>query len=175
MSARRAGGFSLLELVIVVIAVGLLAGVALDRLLPIIGRAQRAAFMQVKSQLSSALLLEAADRITRGETAALAELAGSNPMALLLEAPDNYLGVLDAEHGRAAPGHTWHYDAGRGVLVYRVGSYTRFEPLDGLADRIELGVHLVYDDRDADGVFDAWFDRFEGLRLDALHPYRWPD
>ena len=64
---RYARGFSLLELVVVVVAVAILTGVALDRLLPLVGRAQRAAFLRVQGDLQSALLLEAADRITRGE------------------------------------------------------------------------------------------------------------
>lgn len=175
MNARRAGGFSLLELVVVVVAVGVLAAVALDRMLPLVGRAQRAAFLQVRSELQSALLLEAADRITRGETELLGELAGTNPMTLLLKAPANYLGELDADAARRAPGHSWHYDPARGRLVYRVGRYTRFEPLDEPTDRIELVVSLVYDDRNADGVFDPSGDRFEGLRLDDASRYRWPD
>jgi prepilin-type N-terminal cleavage/methylation domain-containing protein len=173
--ARSEHGFSLLELVVVVIAIGLLAGLALERLLPLVGRAQRVAFMQVKAELASALLLEAADRITRGESATLGELASTNPMELLLQAPDNYLGALAAREAEGVAGHTWYYDAGHARLVYRVGRSTRFEPLGGPADRIELAVNLVYRDGDGDGVFRPGPDRFEGLRLDTVSPYRWPD
>jgi len=175
MNARRAGGFSLIELVVVVVAVGVLCGVALDRLLPLIGRAQRAAFVQVRSELQSALLLEAADRITRGEAVTLGELAAANPMTLLLQAPENYLGELDPSAAHSAPGHTWYFDAAQRRLVYRVGRYTRFEPRDAAADRIALAVHLAYADVDGNGAFDPVRDRFHGLRLDTLTAYRWPD
>ena len=175
MSARRAGGFTLLELVVVVIAIGVLAGVALDRLLPLVGRAQRVAFMQVKSELQSALLLEAASRITKGESATLTELAGTNPMTLLLKAPGNYLGEFAAPPAAGVPRHAWYYDPARARLVYRVGRYTRFEPLDGPPDRIELAVNLVYRDRNGSGAYEHGRDDFEGLRLDALSAYRWPD
>jgi prepilin-type N-terminal cleavage/methylation domain-containing protein len=169
---RHSRGFTLLELVVVVIAVGILTGVALERLLPLVGRAQRAAFLDVQRELQSSLLLAAAERITSGEAATIPELAAANPMSLLLTPPANYLGVLDAT---AVPPATWYFDAKAGWLAYRVGSYTRFVAKDGPKDRIELRVAFVFEDRDQDGAFDAAGDRFGGLRLESLHPYDWPD
>jgi prepilin-type N-terminal cleavage/methylation domain-containing protein len=171
---RRSRGFTLLELVVVVAAVAILAGVALNRLLPLVGRAQRAAFLQVQNELKSALLLEAAERITRGESHTLPELAGANPMTLLLEPPANYVGSIrkvDDEIPRA----TWYYDERQGRLGYRVGRHTRFDAQSGPRDLVELTVAFVYQDRDADGVFDAARDRFDGLRLTPVHEYQWPD
>jgi len=174
-SARQARGFSLLELVVVVCAVAILAGFALDRLLPLVGRAQRAAFLQVRGDLSSALLLEAADRITRGEAGTLPELAATNPMTLLLEPPANYVGSLKWPDEAEIPRASWYYDERLGRLGYRVGRHTRFAAGDGPAELIELEVAFVYQDRDGDGVFDAAGDRFDGLRLTPVHAYDWPD
>jgi prepilin-type N-terminal cleavage/methylation domain-containing protein len=173
---RSARGFTLVEFLVVVVAIGILTGVALDRLLPLIGRAQRAAFVQTRADLQSALLLEAADRITRGETQSLAGLVTANPMVLLLQPPANYIGAIvwpddDADLPRAS----WYFDEHTRRLVYRVGRYTRFDGLDGPADRIELAVAFVYADRDGDGAFDAVRDRFEGLKLEAVSPYSWPE
>ena len=56
LHALRAG-FTLIELLVVVVAIGILAGFALDRLYPLIGRAERVAFMRIQAQLLSALLL----------------------------------------------------------------------------------------------------------------------
>jgi Tfp pilus assembly protein PilE len=50
---RRTRGFSLVELTVVVVGIGILAGALLDRVLPLIGRAQRTAFMQVKADLQT--------------------------------------------------------------------------------------------------------------------------
>jgi prepilin-type N-terminal cleavage/methylation domain-containing protein len=171
---RHARGFTLIEMLVVVVAIGILAGFALDRLLPLIGRAQRAAFVQTKADLQSALLLEAADRITRGEPQKLAELAGTNPMDLMLVPPANYVGSLpwpedDAELPRAS----WFFDEHSHRLVYRVGKHTRFDGLDGPSDRIDLEVAFVYTDRDGNGAFDAARDRFDGLRLQAVNAYDW--
>ena len=171
----RHRGFTLLELAVVVVAIGILAGVALDRVLPLIGRAQRAAFVQVERELTSALMLEAAERITRGETYSLGELAGANPMTLLLEPPPNYLGAFSLAEAEDVPRASWLFDEQTGRLAYRVGRFTRFEATDGPVDLIELTVHVVYDDRDGDGSFDAAGDRFRGLRLEPAHEYRWPD
>jgi prepilin-type N-terminal cleavage/methylation domain-containing protein len=172
---RWARGFTLVELVVVVVAIGLLAGVALDRLLPIIGRSQRIAFLQVQAELQSALLLEAADRITRGEAATLAALADSNPMALLLRAPANYVGAQQWPDHDAMPRATWYFEEQRGALIYRVGRYTRFDPLGGPADRVELRVAFVYRDQDGDGAYGVGRDRFGGLRLEPVQPFAWPD
>jgi len=172
---RRARGFTLLELIVVVAAVALLAGVALNRLLPLVGRAQRAAFLQVQNELKSALLLEAAERITRGESHTLPDLAAQNPMALLLEPPANYVGVVRRVDAAAIPRASWYYDERQGHLAYRVGRHTRFDAQGGPRDLIELEVAFVYQDRDADGMFDAAGDRFDGLRLTPVHAYKWPD
>jgi prepilin-type N-terminal cleavage/methylation domain-containing protein len=173
--ARAARGFSLIELVVVVIAVAILTGVALDRLLPLVGRAQRVAFLQVRGALQSALLLEAAERITRGEAQRLSELAARNPMTLLLEPPANYVGSLEAPDAAAVPRASWYYDERAHVLVYRVGKHTKFRPLGGPPDRVELKVTFAYEDRDHDGSFDASRDHFDGLRLDPVDSYDWPD
>jgi prepilin-type N-terminal cleavage/methylation domain-containing protein len=171
----NARGFSLLELVVVVVIVGVMAGFALDRLLPLIGRAERAAFFQVQSQLKSALLLEAAERLTSGESATLPELAGVNPMTLLLDAPGNYLGSFDGPEHARVPRARWYYDERTGRLMYRVGKHTRFMPLEGPEDRVELVVEFVYEDVDGDAAYSASVDEFDGLRLASVHAYDWPD
>jgi prepilin-type N-terminal cleavage/methylation domain-containing protein len=174
-SPRQARGFSLLELVVVVCAMAILAGFALDRLLPLVGRAQRAAFLQVRSDLTSALLLEAAERITRGESGTLPELAAVNPMTLLLDPPANYVGAFTRPDEAEIPRASWYYDERLGRLGYRVGRHTRFAAVDGPAELIELEVEFVYQDRDGDDVYDAAGDRFDGLRLKPVHAYDWPD
>jgi prepilin-type N-terminal cleavage/methylation domain-containing protein len=173
--ARNCRGFSLLELVVVVIAVALLVGVALERLLPIIGRAQHAAFLDVQRTLHTSLLLAAAERITNGEAATIPALADANPMSLLLQPPANYLGELPSPAPADVPPASWYFDAQSAHLVYRVGRYARFAAREGPADRIELRVAFAYQDRNGNGVFDAAGDRFDGLKLEPLHPYDWPD
>jgi len=172
MNSGRMRGFSQFELVVVVVLVSVMAGFLLVRVLPLIGQAERVAFMQTKQQIQSALLLEAAERIARGESASLAALAGTNPMDLLLEPPGNYLGARQPGD-RSLPRRSWYFDADENLLVYRPGRQSRFDPLDGPADRIEMQVNFVYRDRDSDGAFNASVDHFDGLRFASVHPYVW--
>ena len=169
-----ARGFSLIELLVVVIAIGILSGAVLERVLPLIGRAQRAAFMQVRGDLQTALLLEAAARITRGEAETLTSLANVNPMTLLLSPPGNYVGSF-AEPVDDAPPASWYFDEHSRRLVYRVGRYARFDAQGGPPGRIELTTEFVFEDRDGNGAFDPVRDEFEGLRLTPVHAFAWPD
>jgi type II secretory pathway pseudopilin PulG len=173
--ARTARGFGLLELVVVVIAIAILTGVALDRLLPLIGRAERVSFMQVQSELQTALLLAAAERIVHGDSERLRDLAGGNPMSLLLVPPANYLGELAAPIHDELPGRSWYYDQRSLRLVYRVGTHSRFKALDGPRDRIELVVRFVFRDQNGDDEYQAGSDLFDGLRVDSAYRYDWPD
>jgi prepilin-type N-terminal cleavage/methylation domain-containing protein len=172
---QRGHGFTLLELVVVVCAIAILAGVALDRLLPLVGRAERAAFFRVQNDLQSALLLEAAERITRGEAHTLTEISVSNPMLLLLRPPANYLGAFRRPDPAAIERAHWFFEEETGRLTYRVGRNARFKAHGGPPDLVELEVAFAFQDRDGDGVFDAAGDRFDGLKLDAVHGYDWPD
>jgi prepilin-type N-terminal cleavage/methylation domain-containing protein len=183
VSARRppagprphAAGFSLIELAVVVVVVGILVAAVLDRLLPLIGRAERAAFLQTQADLQSALLLEAAERITAGESDRLGELAAGNPMRLFLRPPLNYLGPLDPDEAEKVQGGNWYFDEQDGRLAYRVGRHTRFDALGGAPDRVEFRVAFVFEDRDGDAKFDPSHDRFGGLKLEPTHAYSWPD
>jgi prepilin-type N-terminal cleavage/methylation domain-containing protein len=172
---QRTRGFSLVELLVVVIAIGILSGALLDRVLPLIGRAQRTAFMQVKAELQTALLLAAADKITRGEAAKLQSLADANPMTLLLTPPANYVGSFAWPDDRDIPPASWYFDEHTRRLVYRVGRYARFDAQGGPKGRIELKTEFVYADNNGSGAFEAVGDEFEGLRLTPVHAYAWPD
>ena len=168
-------GFSLFEFVVVIVCIAILSGLLLDRVLPLIGQAERVAFLQARQQIQSALLLEAAERLARGESASLSELAGSNPINLLLEPPGNYLGPRSSEQHDSVPRRSWYFDEQNRLLVYRPGRQAKLEILEGPADRIQMSVSFVYRDRDADGSFNASIDHFDGLRFVSVHPYAWPD
>lgn len=151
-------------------ALAISAGVILERVLPLIGRAQRAAFLDVQRDLQSSLRFAAAERIASGESGKLFELASVNPMSLLLAPPENYTGVLTPPEQANLPPASWYFDGQTKRLGYRVGRYARFTAEDGPTDRIELRVAFVYDDRDADGVFEAGGDSLDGFRPRAGAP-----
>ncbi|MEL7448924.1 MAG: hypothetical protein AAFN78_06925 [Pseudomonadota bacterium] len=156
-------GLSYLEVVLVVVLIGSLIAVAAARLLPYVDHAERIAVLRLEGQLRSVLLLEAAKRISNGESESLTELHSSNPMALLLQPPANYLGELTAPVPHELPERTWHFDTERRQLVYRAGSGFRFEGADPVIH--DYRVELAFEDVDQDAAFVAGTDEFLGLRL----------
>ena len=174
-SARlAAAGFTLIEMLVVVVAIGILAGVALDRLYPLIGRAERVAFLRMQAQLQNQLTLLTAERMVRGESATIPALADSNPMDFLLKAPENYLGAFAGVPAGAPAGH-WYFDTVTATLVYLVGSHTRFDGLDGPDDRVLFRVRLAFADVNGNGIYDPSGDRFDGIWLAPVYAYSWPD
>ena len=73
----RRSGFSLLELVVVIVIIGILLAVALNRLLPYIDEAERVGVLTLESQIKSTLVTDAAKRIAGGRSASISELDGS--------------------------------------------------------------------------------------------------
>ena len=113
-------GFSLLELVIVIVLIGVLLAVAIERLLVIKARAELTAMEQVVGNIRSGVTIRVAELMVKGRAAEVARMAGSNPMLVLAERPQNYLGELFApEPASLAPGN-WYFDSRDGVLCYLV-------------------------------------------------------
>ncbi len=168
-------GFSLLELVIVVILVALLFLFAFDRLMPLRGQAEGTQVASVTGALRSALGMEVAERIVSDGPGAVAELEGTNPMTLLQEQPRGYLGERDADGTGDISGGSWYFDPDRGTLHYRVRfpQYLEGEP----ESPVELGwkIHLIYEDEGNDGGFDPATDALQGVTLAPTDEHRWPD
>ena len=166
-------GFTLIEFAVVVICIAILSGLLLDRVYPLFAIAEETAFNRVRSQLASALMLEAAQHIVRGDAVALADLDGSNPMDLLLSPPANYVGPRDRANPDRMSRRVWYFDSRQRTVVYRPGANVRIDGSAEAASGIELYVRVAYQDRDDDGSFDPTIDRFAGVALQPLHTFSW--
>lgn len=168
-------GFSLLELVIVVVLVALLFLFAFDRLMPLRGQAEGTRVASTIGSLRSALGMEVAERIVEQGPASVAELQGANPMNLLQQRPEGYLGEMSAGGDRDIAGGAWYFDPDGGILHYRV----RFpQYLEGQPEPpVELGwrVRLQYDDEQQTGRYDPETDTLRGVVLAPLDAHQWPD
>jgi len=173
VGCRRNRGFSLLELIIVVIIVSVLFTVAISRLLDLQVDAERVAMETVAGVLRSAIGIKVAEHIVKQDVPGLARLAGSNPMDRLAEKPGNYLGELDGVDPATLADGNWYFDRQAGVLVYLVRNTGFFRGGFDNPPRARFAIRLVYGDRNGNGTFDPGSERIEGLKLVPLEPYQW--
>jgi prepilin-type N-terminal cleavage/methylation domain-containing protein len=157
---RSERGFSLLELLIVVVIVSILIVAAVDRLLVLRYEAERGAVQSVIGALKSALYIEFAGAAARQRRAP----TSGNPMSLLSEKPDAYAGeFFGPDPATFAPG-TWYFDSRDGSLVYLVRFPEQFMTTLAGPPRLRLAVRGDY--HEADG-------KLVGLKLVPLEPYYW--
>src|SRR3989344_9186820 len=81
------GGFSLLELVIVIVIISVLLVLAISRLLALMVDAERVTMETVAGTLRRAIGMRVAESIVKSKVSDLPAFEGSNPMALLAEVP----------------------------------------------------------------------------------------
>lgn len=116
---RRRRGMTLIELVAVVCAIGILAAILLDRFTLYQEIAERTQMDRTVAILRSALALKAAGIMTAGRFEEIASLRDDNPMDWLAERPGNYIGELfDPEISEIPPG-SWYFDRKTRELAYR--------------------------------------------------------
>ena len=161
--ARASAGFTLLELVIVIILVIVLFSVAAWRLLPLRGQAEAAHVAATIGAMRSALGLAVAERVVRDGPTSVADLTGSNPVDLLDEPPAQYLGPRSQAEPRESPGGFWYFDDESGELVYQV-QYVRY-----LHQAPEAPVRLRWEI----SVDTGPAGQLRGVRLDRLDSVRW--
>lgn len=167
------GGFSLLELLIVIVIVSVLLVVAIERLLVLRFEAERTTVQTVIGAMRSALYIEFAAAAARGEIKRMDKAAGSNPIAHLAEKPETYVGEFYGPDPAVFEPGTWYFDLRDRVLVYIVRFPQQFiTPLSG-PPRLRLMVDPDYDDVDRNGRFDAGRDPVRGLKLVPLEPFFW--
>jgi type II secretory pathway pseudopilin PulG len=170
-SLHAARGFTYLELVIVIIIISTLLYVAIDRLLRLEVEAERASMQQVIGILQSALAMAMAEQIAKGDIPAMKKYINTNPMNLLAQQPENYLGAHRAEPDPLPTG-SWYFLTSSKSLIYRVRNQEYFATASNRHDGVELKILPVYDDNNRNGRFDAG-DTLKGLRLQPLEAYHW--
>lgn len=172
----RQTGFTLFELIIVIVLVGLLFTAAWWRLLPLRGDAEAAHVATTIGTLRSALGLEITERIVEDSMDSVAELEHMNPMQLLAQAPGNYLGeVAPAAQPEIERGN-WYFDPASGELRYRV-RFPRYLERSTPSGPVDLAwrIDLSYRDVDGNGRFEAGEDVLRSIDLRALDNPGWPD
>lgn len=123
-------GFTLLELIVVIIILSILVSELLKRVPYYQGQAEKAAMEQTVGALQSALVIRYGALMARGAAneKELSVLASANPMNWLQQKPPNYAGEYFDPAPQAIPSRSWFYDLKSHDLVYSVGYADYFKP-----------------------------------------------
>ena len=169
----RHRGFTLLELIVVIAIISVLFVFAADRLMKLAVQAERAQVQQTIGIIKSALAMRIATHVARGTVPELLALADSNPMDLLADTPDTYLGELDHPDPATIEGGHWYFDRRTHLLVYRVLNEKEFETSLPGPKRIRWRLEAVFEDRNGNNRFDPDKDTLVGLKLAAQEKFKW--
>jgi len=162
-------GFTLLELVVVIVVIAILATVALDRFWSLQVAAERAAVQQVAGNIRSALGMEVARFALENRVGELPQLDGSNPMSLLAQTPVGYLGAVSPDSTNIEDG-SWYFDPDKKTLNYHAIYTENFESSPELPARLRWRITLLYRDQNANQQLDPGVDAIEGLNLVQQEP-----
>ena len=169
---KKQSGFTLLELVVVIIVISILGLFAIDRVWSLRAAAEQASVKQVVGTIKSALGLEVARLALEGKMSNVAKLEKTNPMLLLSQTPENYLGVKTDSSHTTEPG-TWYFDKNQKALIYNVTYSENFKTTLKGTPRIRYRIKLIYNDRNKNKRFDVRYDSIAGLNLITIDKYSW--
>ena len=166
---KKQHGFSLFELVVVVLLVGIFMIFAIDRMLRLQIEAERVSVQQVIASLKSAVNLQAAEMVVNKGINAIKTLENTNPMNYLQELPYNYLGTKSDRQADDYPQANWYYDPVLNMLVYKVKNTGYFvSSLPGTL-RIRLKVEAIYQQ----DLIHKENNKVRGISLNSMDDYSW--
>jgi prepilin-type N-terminal cleavage/methylation domain-containing protein len=166
-----AAGFTLFELVVVLIIISVLVGVFFHRFSSLQETTERAAMELTATSVRSALDLQMAALLMSGRGDEMSALIERNPMSLFKQPQANYSGEFDEPESAGVPRGSWYFDRKRKQLVYLVATGDSFVPDSGGIKRVRFQV--VRKDGPKGGAGQTVTNETWGLTLRAVEPYQW--
>lgn len=166
---RHQKGFSLFEIIVVVLLIGILMSMAIDRLLVLEVEAEKVSVKYVMGNLDSAVYLQAAEIVVKQGLGALKQLENRNPMMFLAQMPENYVGIKSGESASRVPTASWYFDPQIDALIYKVENKEFFESTIEGEPRIMFRLSLLYKEEGRKKTNSY----IQGVRLESLHDYNW--
>lgn len=163
-------GFTLLELVVVITIISALVVVALDRFYKLMVDVERTTMEYNLGVMRSAIGIQIAAHFAAGDMEGLLQLANSNPMGLLAEKPNNYIGAFTLYDLDKLDKGSWFYDERSQTLIYLVRNSVYFESALDDPKRARFKIFPVYSDRITGDIKKGYIS---GLTLKRLEPYGW--
>lgn len=165
-------GFTLIELIIVVVIIAILTGLFINRVLFYQEQAEKAAMEGVAGAIQSALILQYGQILTRGKPSDVAALAKDNPMNWLQKKPGNYAGEFYEPTPQSVDSGNWVFDLKTRDLIYLVHNTGHFKP--GRDGKSWIRFHVAT-------YFEPWLlpslqnaaPELTGLLFEPVEPYSW--
>ena len=170
-SGRRQAGFSMFELIVYLLVSSILFATLVNRYREFPGEAERANFTAILAQMRTGVNLQMMDMIASADFGRGEELAGSNPMDLMLQTPSNYVGSFASVDINTMPRRVWYFDRSRGELVYLADNAANlYVERNGISQSDAHIRFRITDMRAADApAGQGW----QGLTLAPVEPYQW--
>ena len=166
---RRASlGLTLIELIVVICIIGVSAALLFERLRFYQEAAEKAAMEYTVGAMKSALQLQVAAMLVRGEERNIESLARVNPTSWLVEPPPGYRGEFRAPQP-AVPRGSWYFDATRSELVYVPDLDSQLKYLADGGKRLRFRVRFEF----APAHSERGRIAFTGVRMEPVTPYAW--
>jgi general secretion pathway protein G len=163
----RQRGLTLIEFVVVLLVVGIVGGVFLERLHRYQELAERAGMEAMLRIVKTGLQIRLAELIVTNRQAEAASLEQEDPMQWLDARPPNYGG----DYREPPEPGKWYYDGSRRQLVYVVHRGSGLElDADGGTRELRFEARLLRDRIKAGG---AVVEAVTGIALRPIRPYRW--
>lgn len=140
-------GFTLIELVVIIIVLGILAAVAIPKLFNVTQAAEQAAVDSMVGSLESALSIYMAKQFMNGQS-----LAVHNPFDDLSNVPSSYVGPNDPVTPANTPDGKWTYRASGNWIMYNPKASITGGWLSGGERFIIYKVQAVVDGADTVGM-----------------------
>jgi len=146
-SRRDERGFTLVELVVVVVVLGILAAVAIPKLFSITAEAEKAAVATMIGSLESTLGMYTSKQFVQGNS-----IVRHNPFDDLSNIPTNYNGAMATVNATNTPDKTWSY-RNDGWIMYNPSQNITGGWLNGGERFIIYRVDAVVDGTDTVGLY----------------------
>ncbi len=140
-------GFTLVELVVIIVILGILAAVAIPKLFSVTQEAEEAAVANMIASLESAMSMYTARQFLNGGT-----IAVHNPFDDLSNIPANYKGVNDPVNPTNTPDGCWSFRTSGNWIMYNPKSSISGGWLNGGQRFIIYQVQVVVDGADTVGI-----------------------
>ena len=170
----RQRGFSLFELVAVVVVIAILALVLLKFGTDYAEEAEKTAMEQVLSSTRAALHLRVAGMIAHNQYDAIPRLAEQNPMDWMSDKPPIYAGTIYGVAPRElAPTRSWYYDSRAKELVYRAQRTRHLLMPRNAENEIRFKIYVEQGTLPGGEEFAKPLRGMRRAEIAAVEPYQW--